>query len=347
MHRPTLIAAFALLAGTLPAMPAQANTMADPLDRPALISSLASRAVMLDLTRAGTQAGSRLVAVGERGIVLLSDDQGGTWRQAVVPVSVSLTAVAFADARIGWVVGHSGVILKTEDGGEHWKLQLDGRQVADRIAKSGVSEAAAQRWLKDGADKPFLALHVADAKSVQVVGAFGLAFRSRDGGATWDDFGDKLDNPKGNHLYAIAVQDEHMFIAGEQACFFASNDGGMTFKRLGLPYKGSLFELHPTAKGLFAVGMKGKLLFTPDQGKTWSDVANPMPVSLLSVTTLPNGKQLWLNQAGQFLMGGEDAQPLMPLQGLAAPAAIRATVADSKRLVTAGFRGVSVQPWTH
>lgn len=343
MPRPTLIVAFAVLAGLL-AMPAQAATLADPLDRPALISGLAAHAVMLDLTRVGAQPNARLVAVGERGIVLLSDDQGATWRQAPVPVSVSLTAVAFADARTGWAVGHGGVILKTEDGGEHWKLQFDGRQIAERMSKIGGGEVLAQRWLKEGADKPFLALHVDDAKSLQVVGAYGLAFRSRDGGATWDSFGDKLDNPKANHLYALAVRGQQMTIAGEQGVLFTSSDGGASFKRLALPYKGSLFELHATAKGLFAVGMKGKLLFTPDQGKTWSDVPNPIPVSLLSVASLPGGKQLWLNQAGQFLLGGDDAQPLVPLQKPAAPAALRMALSD-KQLITAGFRGVSVQPW--
>ncbi len=54
---------------------------------------------------------------GERGIVLLSDDAGVSWRQAKVPVSVSLTAVQFVDAEQGWAVGHLGVVLHTQDGG--------------------------------------------------------------------------------------------------------------------------------------------------------------------------------------------------------------------------------------
>jgi photosystem II stability/assembly factor-like uncharacterized protein len=246
--------------------------------------------------------------------------------------------------RTGWAVGHGGVILKTQDGGEHWTLQLDGRRVAERMAKASSSEAVAQRWQAEGADKPFLAVEVKDVQTIFVVGAYGLAFVTHDGGTTWEYFGDKLENPKGAHLYAMVRQGKQMFIAGEQGVFFASNDGGSSFKRIELPYKGSLFELHATAKGLFAVGMKGKLLFTPDQGKIWKDVVNPIPVSLLSVASLPGGKQLWLNQAGQFLMGGEDAQPLVPLQTPAAPAALRMALSD-KQLIIAGFRGVSAQPW--
>src|SRR5690349_8937389 len=42
---------------------------------------LAAKSLLLDVARAG----SRLVAVGDRGHVLLSDDEGGTWRQVIVP----------------------------------------------------------------------------------------------------------------------------------------------------------------------------------------------------------------------------------------------------------------------
>lgn len=320
---------------------AQAATLADPVDRSALMSPLADRTVMLGLT----STGSRFVAVGERGVVLLSDDQGQSWRQAQVPVSVSLTAIAFADTQIGWAVGHGGIVLKTEDGGEHWKLQIDGRKIAQQMADSGrFSENEAMRWRREGADKPFLALQVNNAKSIQIVGAYGLAFRSGDGGDTWEFFGDKLNNPKANHLYAIEAQGKDIFIAGEQGCFFVSDDAGVSFRRLELPYKGSLFELHKTPKGLYAVGMKGKLLFTSDLGKTWKDVPNPIPVMLLSVVDLPGGKQLWLNQAGQFMLGGEDAQALLPVPNLVAAGANRILLGSDERLVIAGFHGVAAMP---
>ncbi|MFU0418243.1 WD40/YVTN/BNR-like repeat-containing protein, partial [Acinetobacter baumannii] len=76
--------------------------------------------MLLDATRAG----KRVVAVGEHGIVLLSDDEGKTYRQArTVPVSATLSAVSFADEKHGWAVGQWGVILATSDGGETWVKQ--------------------------------------------------------------------------------------------------------------------------------------------------------------------------------------------------------------------------------
>jgi photosystem II stability/assembly factor-like uncharacterized protein len=89
----------------------------DAANLPAEIEPLAATSLLLDLGLAG----KRLVAVGERGHVLLSDDQGATWRQArSVPTRDMLTAVYFVDADYGWAVGHDETILNTTDGGETW-----------------------------------------------------------------------------------------------------------------------------------------------------------------------------------------------------------------------------------
>ena len=88
----------------------------DLLLLPAVKSPRATGSVLLDVTRAG----QRLVAVGERGHVLYSDDNGQNWQQGAVPVSVTLTAVHFPGAQKGWAVGHDGVVLHSQDGGENW-----------------------------------------------------------------------------------------------------------------------------------------------------------------------------------------------------------------------------------
>ena len=123
----TLVAVLCSLAAAPPSATAQQLTAgADPLQRPALQAPRATRGVML----AVATAGSRIVAVGERGITLWSDDGGKTWHQAEVPVSVTLTGLSFPTATEGWAVGHGGVVLHSADGGQHWTRQLDGRAAA-------------------------------------------------------------------------------------------------------------------------------------------------------------------------------------------------------------------------
>ena len=122
MRRIALASLFCLLSVTAGA----SAQLPDLLELPAEPSASALKHLILDIA----SAGDRLVAVGEYGNILYSDDQGISWRQAQVPVQVTLTAVHFPTANKGWAVGHDAVILHSEDTGETWRKQLDGWQTA-------------------------------------------------------------------------------------------------------------------------------------------------------------------------------------------------------------------------
>ena len=132
---------------------AETGAVGSALTTPAMQIVASSRAVFIDLARAA----DRLIAVGERGLIVLSDDNGQSWRQVPVPVSVSLSAVYFVDAQRGWAVGHAGTVLATIDGGEHWAVQLNGLQAAQielqaaqaEKVTAADAEAAAERIVAD------------------------------------------------------------------------------------------------------------------------------------------------------------------------------------------------------
>jgi len=208
----------------------------DVLQRPAELLRAPQRGVYL----AATRAGERIVAVGERGAIVVSDDGGVGWRQVPSPVSATLTGVQFASAKSGWAIGHYGVVLGTRDGGDTWTLLLDGRRAAqatldaakasaDASALSQKRLADAQRLVADGPDKPFLDLLFVDDQVGFVVGAYNLILRTQDGGKHWQSIADRLDNPKGLHLYTIAAEGTTLYIAGEQGLLLRSDDGGAQF----------------------------------------------------------------------------------------------------------------------
>jgi photosystem II stability/assembly factor-like uncharacterized protein len=282
--------------------------------------------VLLDVATAG----SRIVAVGERGIVVLSDDGGKSWRQAKVPTSVSLTAVEFPTPKQGWAVGHAGVVLHSEDGGETWLKQLDGRVAAKLAleaaqaslqAKPGDArvqqqEAEAQRLVDDGPDKPFLDLHFESETTGFVVGAYNLIFRTADGGKTWTPWLDHVDNPKGLHFYAVRAVGKEVYLAGEQGLFLRSTDGGNTFVRLPTPYVGTYFAIGATPAGeVVLAGLRGNAYWSADQGKSFTKAAVPVPISFSAVTTLADGRLLFSNQAGQLLESRDGGRTLHPLAG--------------------------------
>src|SRR5574337_2060456 len=102
----------------------------DVIDTPARESTLASKALLNGLA----SAGERVVAVGQRGHIIYSDDAGKSWQQAKVPVSSDLVAVSFPTPEQGWAVGHDGVVLHSSDAGATWTKQLDGRALGSMMA---------------------------------------------------------------------------------------------------------------------------------------------------------------------------------------------------------------------
>src|SRR5438132_7045827 len=99
------VAGCVLCASLVAVQAARALEPADMLLRPAETVREPQRAVYL----AATRAGERIVAVGERGLIAVSDNNGDQWRQVSIPLSATLTGVQFVSAKVGWAIGHCGV----------------------------------------------------------------------------------------------------------------------------------------------------------------------------------------------------------------------------------------------
>lgn len=330
----------ALLAALMPASVAAAPEAA-VLERPALkVERLQSRTFL-----ALASAGKRLVAVGERGLVALSDDQGASWRQAVTPVSTTLTSVSFVDARLGWAAGHAGTILHTSDGGANWVLQSEGRGIARQVQAS-VSEqtpamaAVAAQMVADGPDKPFLDIQFSDARHGLAVGAYGLAVRTTDGGRSWQSFMHQIPNPKGLHLYAVQIVGDTVWLAGEQGYFARAAGAGQDFQRIETPYRGSYFALAAGGNGVVLAGLKGNAFQVSPDGGNFTRIEGAPPVSFSGAARLRDGRFVFTNQAGQVLLAAHAGAPLRMLS--AGPRASLSAVAESAdgRLVLAGAAGL-------
>ncbi|BBP59596.1 YCF48-related protein [Pseudomonas sp. St316] len=337
--------ALCLLAST--PMAVQAATVA-VLQQPALPTTKAARSVLLGLARAG----ERLVAVGERGIVLLSDDAGATWRQARVPVSVSLTAVQFVDAEQGWVVGHLGVVLHTEDGGETWHKQLDGERAAALAVQSaqlnadqpgGASNLAhARQMLDDGPDKPFLDLYFSDRLHGYVVGAYNQIFRTDDGGRSWQPWMRHVDNPQGLNLYGVRALGNDLWLVGERGLLLRSTDAGQSFQALKSPYEGSFFGLLGTRDGALVVyGLRGNAWWSGDRGNTWRRLDTGIESTLASALQLRDGGLLLASQSGELLFSHDQGRSFDKRQSRSGGTLAAVQQAVDGSLTSVGLTGVA------
>ena len=245
------------------------------------LAPLAAKSLLLDVTRAG----DRLVAVGDHGHVLLSDDEGQTWRQVISPTRAMLTGVSFGDARHGCAVGHDGVILTTEDAGLTWTRQRRSTDV----------------------ETIWLDVHFYDATHGLVVGAYGKWITTHDGGLTWFDVSDRGDESHLNHLDVSAEADT--YIAGEGGLLLVGHLRDRDWSRAKVPYEGSLFGTLPLGGGrLLTYGLRGHVFFSDDAGKIWSEREMPAAVLIMAGVQLKSGVIVLAGAGGNFFLSKDGAR---------------------------------------
>jgi photosystem II stability/assembly factor-like uncharacterized protein len=351
-----LRAALAALAVSSGGAVLAAGTLPSALQRPALTVARPTAANLLAVERTG----DRLVAAGERGLIIYSDDSGRHWAQAKVPVSVTLTALRFANEREGWAVGNMGAVLRTTDGGATWSRVFDG-QLAAALAEQAAQQAwdavkpdpqnadhplnlllaDAQRLVDEGADKPFLDITLRADGSVLVVGAYGLAFSSADGGRNWKAHMKDLPNPNGATIYGVVSRQREQYLFGEQGLLLRANAADAPFTTQQSPTAGSLFGALSLKQGaLMVFGLRGKVYRNAQAGAPWTEVQTPVDASLITGLQLADDTVLLLGAAGQIVASRDLGQTFSAL-----PLKLRfpftgATVAPDGMLVIVGTRGL-------
>ncbi|HCS46185.1 MAG TPA: glycosyl hydrolase [Pseudomonas sp.] len=349
--------AFAALAAALAlpfTRPVVAAEFADTLDSPAIQSEKAVQGAFTGLT----SAGNRLVAVGQRGHIFYSDDNGQQWHQARVPVSSDLVAVHFPTTRQGWAVGHDGVVLHSSDGGETWSRQFDGRKVGPTLLAYYQQQAAmrpddesianvlieSRRMTEEGADKPFLDVWFENDRVGYIVGAFNLIFRTDDGGQSWTPWLDRTENPAALNLYALRPVGNELFIVGEQGLVLKLDPATQRFIATPTPYNGTFFGITGKPGAVLVFGLRGNVYRSVDGAASWSQVELGLPSSITASTVTHDGRIVLLSQAGHVLVSVDDGASfkLQPQNGLAPVAA--AQVSGSGALVLSGVRGLRQLP---
>lgn len=287
-------------------------------DGPARPRAGALRGALLDVTAAGP----RLVAVGERGHVLLSDDQGKAWRQAKdVPTRTTLTCVHASDAKTLWAAGHGGVILRSADAGETWTVA------------SGKA---------DGADV-LLSIRVEPGGRGLAVGGFGAAQETRDGGATWAPVTLLAGEAGERHLNRLLVSASGAWlIAAEGGQVLRQAGAGEPWQAVKTPYNGSLWGGVAVGDTLLACGMRGNLVTSRDDGRSWAHQNVPEAGSFTAAVALAGGRAALVGVDGT-LAWGEPGLAKLRFQRLDDRATLTGAVAlPSGVLVLATLAGMRV-----
>lgn len=264
---------------------------------------------------------NRLVAVGERGTIAVSESNGRSWdiRHRDDETPVTLTDISVIDENLLLAVGHDSVMLRSEDGGMNWTVMMRDSELGE----------------------PLLGTWSADGQRIFAYGSFGKFMVSDDAGENFST----IELPIfGEHLAAMAgnAADIRMLV-GEMGLVLRSMDNGESWEKLDAFYDGSLFgAAHLQGDNWIAYGMRGHVFFTNNNGDNWSQIDIDSELPLYGHTLVNGGKQIIIvGTGGTFVSLTSDGELLETgsLEGLGTLTS--AVVLPSGEIFVAGQRGLT------
>jgi photosystem II stability/assembly factor-like uncharacterized protein len=198
----------------------------------------------------------------EQGFLLKSRDLVH-WETIRIPGASRLRALRFADLNHGYLVGDSGLILVTSDGGKTWS----------------------QRTV--GTHEHLTCIYVAD-KRVWIAGYGGIVVYSRDGGATWH----VVRTFSSTFIESLYFIDHNRgWAVGWAGLLLRTNDGGQTWQQVKIPgvWETLSCVYFQGERDGWAVGMSGIILRTHDGGASWQRQRSPLLSWFTSLTFAPDG----------------------------------------------------------
>ena len=192
-----------------------------------------------------------------------------------------LQDVYFTDNQNGLVVGDSGLMLTTSDGGTTWeKMEVDMRPPG-----AGQRPGGPPGGFGRGGPAPLYNIYFVDENVGFIIGGRATILKTEDGGKTWSrkmamsDTPGRGGNPRPLRANLMGIQmisETTGFIAGSENTLLKTTDGGESW--VGSSERARVGETRNNLEGLWFVsettgwiiGSFGTLLQTTDGGTNWT-----------------------------------------------------------------------------
>jgi photosystem II stability/assembly factor-like uncharacterized protein len=249
--------------------------------------------------------------VGSSGLILHTDDGGGSWVVQASGTEDELVDVFFYDDTFGWIVGANGTVLRSTDGGLTWRLQppptelhLTGVHFADSAegwacGTGGVilhTTDGGANWetQPSGMTDTLFEIQFLDNLRGYAVGWHGEVRSTDDGGVTWTrrrtPFSDPQTPAEVVELTGLSFvsADEGWVVGNNYDVILHTEDGGGTWdvQRYDVAdgeYLGAV-QFTDDLRGVAVGGDDGAVLRTTDGGATWRSVDTPAEFPLTGVS---------------------------------------------------------------
>jgi len=211
-------------------------------------------------------------AVGHDATILHSKDGGQNWeiQQFLPSLEKPLLDIYFKNSQQGLAVGAYGQVFRSNDGGTTWKNEFHQEfLLADDIEYLNDLKSEDEEAYLD--EISFILPHfngiVRDGGTLFLLGETGLLAKSKDFGATWQQF----DGFYQGSFFALAkTASDLVLVAGLRGHVFRGMENGQQWDEISTDTTALLNDIVMTNdNGIFILGNNGVLLVSNDDGESF------------------------------------------------------------------------------
>ena len=268
-----------------------------------------------DISQSIASNGKVVVVGTQSGAVLLSNDQGKSWKRSALGNTSLVDITVCADNKF-LAIDHYHKVWSADADGQNWKsVALDkprtpiavtcdkqgGWWVAGTNAVIAHSNDQGKSWTATelNEDKQITTIQFLDDKNGIALGEFGLTVTTEDGGVTWKK-GAKI--PGDFYPYAALFSSRNEgWVSGIAGQMLHTKDGGKTWVKQVNTTQAALNRLFLQDGVPFGVGSVGVIARL--DGDTWRAVpyTDPVPVFLGGGASLPGQSAVVIGGPGGLL----------------------------------------------
>ncbi|MBS1493404.1 MAG: T9SS type A sorting domain-containing protein [Bacteroidetes bacterium] len=189
--------------------------------------------------------------------------QSGWQSPNASPIGGEYNDIFFIDNYTGWIVGNSGLIMKTEEGGAYWNVkEINGSYNLNSVYFVNVLTGVA-------------------------VGTKGKILRTTNGGDSWVS----ISSVSNQDLNGVIFWDEmNGLICGDTANVLKTTNGGLNWTLL---FSGStnLKTMNKLPNNTVVIFSQNQQLRTTDMGQTWTN--GPTPIGFVNHVNFLDNQNAW------------------------------------------------------
>jgi photosystem II stability/assembly factor-like uncharacterized protein len=237
------------------------------------------------INAAAFSSASRVVAVGDRGATVVSDDGGVTYSPIGGSITVAdLRLLRATSPQVANVGAANGNLVRTIDGGRNWftvgvpttstvvDASFPNGSVGYAIDSLGgafktVNGGTSWQILNTGSSVAPFAVLATGPNDVMLVGPSGIR-RSTDGGASFAAIGDRDLKTRLTNIAPAGAA----ILAWSRSALRVSTDSGATWKPVTLPKRTAVLDASFVSDRIGFILTKTQLLRTKNGGRTWKDL---------------------------------------------------------------------------